>query len=547
MKSIAPSTLWLLCWTAILLSLPIPPACAQSTNENNFDTTHVPSSATAVAVFSPKQLIEADAFELLPTEIIRVAGQEQFGIDPLDVSEVRLVVSLGPQQPRFGAMITGGKVDLERLVTAFGGPDERFLVREIKVYPIDGPPGTVAARVDQETIYIGNKEQFIPMLDATTDDGPLPSLLATMPRKPGLNVAMTMEQIGPMVDAVAVQQAAYLAPELQPLGEIPGLTDGVLSNIQFDGKTGSIELSLIGKDNAAAKRIQTILSDAITAARSLGIAEISRTLSRSQQSPQMRQAIESYAVRVADRLVKDLTPHRSEQSVTLAVESEVGLLSMSLVAGSMAPAIPSIRIEPTRMKSSNNMKQIMLAFHNYHSSYRELPVSAITDGNGKPLLSWRVAILPFIEQQPLYNQFHLDEPWDSEHNLPLSKQLPAVYRSPGKRLAPGMTTYQASVGKAQAFKPLEATKFRDCLDGLSNTIFLLEVNDEAAVPWSKPADLEIDMDDPLAKLGAAQENGFHVGLGDGAVVFLTNQINPDLFKALLTRNGKEVIEETLRP
>ena len=69
--------------------------------------------------------------------------------------------------------------------------------------------------------------------------------------------------------------------------------------------------------------------------------------------------------------------------------------------------------------------------HNYHDTYGTFPPAATTDGADKPLLSWRVAILPFLEQQPLYEQFHLDEPWDSPHNKTLIEQMPQVYAIPG--------------------------------------------------------------------------------------------------------------------
>src|SRR5207249_2796575 len=84
------------------------------------------------------------------------------------------------------------------------------------------------------------------------------------------------------------------------------------------------------------------------------------------------------------------------------------------------------RIAGRRTVSQNNLKQIGLAMHNYHDTYRHFPPQALTDKNGKPLLSWRVAVLPFIEQDNLYRQFKLDEPWDSEHNRKLLERMPKL-------------------------------------------------------------------------------------------------------------------------
>ena len=101
----------------------------------------------------------------------------------------------------------------------------------------------------------------------------------------------------------------------------------------------------------------------------------------------------------------------------------------------------------------NNLKQIGLAFHNYHCANNAFPRAAITDKRGKPLLSWRVAILPYIGQQALYNKFNLDEPWDSPHNRELLKEMPSTYVCPSRSNAePFITTYQVFSGKSAMFE-----------------------------------------------------------------------------------------------
>lgn len=80
-----------------------------------------------------------------------------------------------------------------------------------------------------------------------------------------------------------------------------------------------------------------------------------------------------------------------------------------------------------RRRSLKNLKQILLAMHNYHNTYNRFPTD-ITDKAGKPLLSWRVELLPFLEHDALYREFRRTEPWDSEHNLKLLAKMPDVYR-----------------------------------------------------------------------------------------------------------------------
>jgi len=94
-------------------------------------------------------------------------------------------------------------------------------------------------------------------------------------------------------------------------------------------------------------------------------------------------------------------------------------------------SIVAIPREPgARTQSQSRLKQMALAFHSYMEQHGRLPPAAICDAKGRPLLSWRVALLPFIAQGELYRQFKLDEPWDSPHNIKLLDQMPATYDSP---------------------------------------------------------------------------------------------------------------------
>jgi RNA polymerase sigma factor (sigma-70 family) len=193
-----------------------------------------------------------------------------------------------------------------------------------------------------------------------------------------------------------------------------------------------------------------------------------------------------------------------------------------------------------RARSRNNVKHFGLAMHNFASKNDgRFPPAAINKG-GKPLLSWRVAILPFVEQNDLYQAFHLDEPWDSPHNRLLLKLMPEVYASPvpAKR-QPGLTYYQAFVGKGAMFDGDQGTKLDDVPDGTSTTVLIAEAAEP--VPWTKPEDLPFDMDRPLPKLGGLFEGGCHVLMADGSALFVGRTIDAETLRALITRNGGEVI------
>ncbi len=194
-----------------------------------------------------------------------------------------------------------------------------------------------------------------------------------------------------------------------------------------------------------------------------------------------------------------------------------------------------------RSQCVNNLKQIGLGMHNYHEVHGSLPPAAILDKNGKPLLSWRVAILPYMEGSDLYSKFHLDEPWDSPHNLTLLDKTPSFYACPSDAtLKPGMTGYKAIIGPSTAFTPdFKPLRFEDITDGTSNTILIGE--SRRTVPWTKPEDLPFDMSVPLTGLGSHHAGGFDVLFADGSVRFLKSSLSPQALGALLTRNGNESV------
>ncbi len=191
-------------------------------------------------------------------------------------------------------------------------------------------------------------------------------------------------------------------------------------------------------------------------------------------------------------------------------------------------------------------KQILLGLLNYASRHKQFPPRAIEDKEGKPLLSWRVAILPFIDDQSLYEQFHLDEPWDSPNNKPLVAKMPSVFQD-ASRPSDGTTTYLAPYGKGLAWDDAHgATKLGEFIDGMSQTIMLVEADNAHAVPWTKPDDLEVNLSKPFDGLATERAVGkFMIGFADGQVVAVTRSLDPDTMKALFTRNGGEQIDDAL--
>jgi len=188
-----------------------------------------------------------------------------------------------------------------------------------------------------------------------------------------------------------------------------------------------------------------------------------------------------------------------------------------------------------RQVSANNLKQLALAMHNYHDAHGHFPPAAIYSKDGKPLLSWRVLLLPYLEQENLYKQFKLDEPWDSAHNKALLKANPKVFG-----LVDGKTHYRVFTGEGTVFKGKEGMRLQTITDGASNTILIVEASE--AVPWTKPEELPYDAKKALPKLGSVGKDGFHIGLADGSVRFIRPPVNEEILRAAITANGGETVD-----
>jgi hypothetical protein len=236
---------------------------------------------------------------------------------------------------------------------------------------------------------------------------------------------------------------------------------------------------------------------------------------------------------------------RTESHGVIPSGIEVGPAAVAVGASLLLPAVQQAREAARRAQAMNNLKQLGLAMHNYHDQFGKFPANANYDKKGKALLSWRVHILPYIDQQPLYDEFHLDEPWDSEHNKKLIAKIPPVYVQPthADLAKDGKTVYLAPVGKGLAFEGTEGMKIQNFRDGTSNTILLVEAHRDAAVIWTKPDDLKVDPQNPLKSLRSALVGGFHVLMCDGAVRFISDNIEAAVLNSLFTRGGGENIGE----
>ncbi|MBC7820727.1 MAG: DUF1559 domain-containing protein, partial [Planctomycetaceae bacterium] len=200
----------------------------------------------------------------------------------------------------------------------------------------------------------------------------------------------------------------------------------------------------------------------------------------------------------------------------------------------------------------NNLKQIGLALHNYHDTYKSFPPAFVRGPDGKPWHSWRVLLLPHLEEHLLAEKYHFDEPWNGPNNSKLLNQRPDVFACRTFDHGPWVekidTTYVAVVGPETVWPGANSVNIGDITDGMSNTVLIIEVRD-AGIPWMAPIDLAFEeasappTDQKGRHPSSVHTGGGNVLLGDGTVRFANTTLDPEIWRALLTRSGGETIND----
>jgi hypothetical protein len=415
------------------------------------------------------------------------------------VRDLYAVFTLGgiPRDPFFFVVPAGKSADVEEITRVLGHGLHGAAGERIGKAVVVGPKETLERLHDLRPVsYPEVAQGFAAVADSTAQ------AVVVFPRDLRRSVEETMPTLPPQVGGgsiKAVTQGFRWAAVGAKLGHEP-----------------SVRVVIKAKDTAAAKELDQLYGQILDA---LG------------QDPGLKQVVPNGLAGVRELLTPKVTGDR----LTLAL-SEKDLTTFLL------PVVAKTRASASRMQSSNNLKQMALACFAYLDVNKTFPAHANYNGEGKALLSWRVHILPYIEQNDLYKQFHLDEPWDSPHNKKLIARMPAVYRSPFAKVGPGKTTYVVPFGKDTMFPPgPKGLRIQDITDGTSNTIMIVEVDDAHAVTWTQPEDLHFNPKQPLKGLGNPKYGWFLAAFADGSVHAIALTVAPQDVHALMTPSGGEVI------
>ncbi len=260
------------------------------------------------------------------------------------------------------------------------------------------------------------------------------------------------------------------------------------------------------------------------------------------------------ALDVVDQLIDGLRVEQDDTRVVAGTRASVidaAQYSAALVPAMKAAAAITADAQ-AQVRARNNLRQIAIAFRNFHDAYGRFPPAVVTRRGQEPLKhphSWRVAILPYVDGAALYNEYRFDEPWDSDHNLTILARMPDVFRHPGDDAGSTNASYFALAGPGSAFDREGGTALQEITDGTSNTILVVE--SKARVPWTKPEDIPFDPDEPLADLlavlGGWQPESFQTVMCDGAVRSFPRTLPENVLKLLITRSGGEPVPAEFVP
>lgn len=498
----------------------------------------VPAQTLASVSLWPKSLAAGPSMEFAPLEVITAMGLEFIGIDPLKLERIDVLIGMpGPMGVQAGALVQSSEpIDLSKLNPDMLSNDEMVDDKGFKYLVMDTPEEVIIHPLNDRTLVIGTTFFAKAMVKNPSPDNDVASVLAAIKSEQDAMVVLSISSLRPLLEGFA--ETAPLPPDV--LSDVNTLIEGVeFTALRLIVSTEEkLQLVVSATDEDAADSVETSLANILRFATDQMLEDMQRNMAG--ESP-TQQAMVTYAQRVTGEMLAGLKPVQTENQLRYEINDFQQANVAATLTGLLLPAVQSARFSARSMQSMNNLKQLGLAMHNFESAYKSLPAAGGVGDDGRAMLSWRVAVLPFIGEQQLYQRFNLDEPWDSEQNLALLEEMPAVYKHPNRNTPPGHTVYMAPISEMTMLQAAEPTRFGEITDGLSNTIMLLETSEELAVPWTAPQDYELDIEDPTA--GLFVKGILNILMGDGSVrAIQEGSIDMDVMRALFTRAGGEVVQ-----
>ncbi|MCG6156563.1 DUF1559 family PulG-like putative transporter [Rubinisphaera margarita] len=227
------------------------------------------------------------------------------------------------------------------------------------------------------------------------------------------------------------------------------------------------------------------------------------------------------------------------------IEAGVAMLIIVVLGILLLPGIRSARPAARRVQCLNHLRQVGTAMLNYQTQYGVLPPAYTVDDQGNPLHSWRTLILPFLDEDALYRSIKLAEPWDSPANAAALKSAPSVYRCAEFHGDQSHTNYMVIVSPESLIRATESRDLSTVTDGRTQTLMVVEVPHEHAVPWMSPHDAdEALMMSITPGSELPHEDAINVMYADGHAGSLNAEIDREILHKLITADSGDTFEDT---
>ena len=514
-----------------------PVRSAAPANDAPVDLKFVPRDALLVAAIRPSRLLARDEFSEMTKLFKDDLSDDPSRLDFESVDALRVVLlptnEGGRMEPDgIGFMLRFNKAN-DYIRDAFTTDAGEFAGHAIMKNHSE-----YAAQIDDRTLLTANDLPILRRMLAAGDNEPNREQWVgewrANAKKDGL-AAVNISRLKPILESIKDRNDDGRDPFLNSLD--------VLGSIWSESKHAVVSLSLEEPMNG---QIELTANNEKAAASSIETAKALVTLGRNMLSGVRDSASRNggdlavTALQFADlgESMLDTTKFSRDQEIVSA-DFELDSTVVRSAVTFLVPATTAARSAARRAQDMNSIRQIMLGLLNYESAHGHFPAARMLGPDGKTVHSWRVAILPYLEQNSVYDQYRQDEPWDSPHNIKLLDQMPAVYRS---ALTPRDSTnasFFVFTGPDAAFDGTTKRRLRDIRDGTSKTLFLIDAKRD--IPWTKPEDIPFDMTRELPDLTGHRAAGNIVGFGDGSVRFLAKDLDREVLKRLITIQGGEPI------
>ncbi len=497
---------------------------------------YVPGQTLASISLWPSRLAASDAMEFAPLEVLTAAGLENFAIDPLKITRVDIMIGMpGFTGPQFGALIQSSEaIDIEALNPEMIVGEGIVNDNGYQYVQLQGPEELTIHSIDANTVIFGTKVFAKMMVKNGDRNSDVATVLGAVKTEQDALAIVSINSLRPLLEGFA--QGAPLPPQVvEELSTVVEATEFLALRVQISDEE-KLQLVVSGNNAGNIEKVESSLSNLIAFAHEQITTEFKANV---PQESLTGKAMHAYIDRMGTEITTALKPARSGVRLVYEIRDFQDISVIGSLTGMLLPAIQASRNAAFQVQAANNLKQLGLSMHNFESAFKTLPASSGLDDDGEPMISWRVAVLPFLGENQLYNEFKLDEPWDSDHNIALLERMPAVFKHPDRETEAGYTVYQVVVGDDTIFQLKEPTKFSQITDGLSNTVMIVETDAERAVPWTAPQDYELDVENPAA--GLFVEGFCYMLFGDGHVQKIADSVDVETIKAMFTRSGGEVV------